>query len=418
MFKKNRFKIFAITTAISLIPLIALCVTSGILLSGVKNSAGPDSKLGTTASNAGAEALSAQIESDLVIRARYITESIDAKLLQIENNTREVAAYTEKLYANPENYKERPLYYLEPGEDGILVPHIRTAGGINYEELLPEILLLGNAADVLDEYIVSGINVSASYIGTESGLFVLVDSNASLTNNREYDARTRSWYIGAKESGNLFWTDIFADASGRGASVSCAMPIYGPDGEFLAVAGTGAMMTQISETVTSAEIGEEGYAFLLNNRGEVVISPKNNAIADPTGTLIGESYIMSSMEDKRTLADEMMNGRTGVLKLTLDGSDVYVAYAPLSRTDWSVGVVMPAAEVSKPVTAMQEEINVLISESETAAADYKSTAVIVIAFTAVAAFILAAALAWRFSKTISIQTEDDDDGGENRDEDE
>jgi sigma-B regulation protein RsbU (phosphoserine phosphatase) len=360
-----------------------------------------NNKLGTTASNASSEALSAQIESDLMVRAGAITESIDAKLLQVENNTRVIAAYAEKLYANPDNYKARPLKFLEPGEEGILVPYLRTAEGVNYDNLLPEISLLGNASEVLEEFSVSGINVSGSYIGTESGLFVLVDSNPSLTNSREYDARTRSWYIGAKEQRGLFWTDIFADASGRGASISCAMPVYGPDGKLLAVAGSGATMTKISETVNNAEIGEEGYAFLLNNRGEVVISPKNEIIADPTGVLIGESYIMSTSEDKRTLAAEMMNRKTGVLKLMFDGSEVYVAYAPLSSTDWSVGVVMPAAEVSKPVTAMQEDINVLISESETAVKNYMSTAVTVTIIAVVVVLIFAVTLSWRFSKTIS-----------------
>ncbi|MDR0986785.1 MAG: Cache 3/Cache 2 fusion domain-containing protein [Ruminococcus sp.] len=404
MFKKIRTKVFAVTLSIALIPIIGLGIASGIILSGMKNSAaGPNSKLGATASNTGAEALSAQIERDLMIRAESITESIDAKLLQIENNSRAIAAYAEKLYANPENYSDRPLSYLEPGEDGVLVPYLRTAEGINYDSLLPEISLLGNATEVLEEFIVRKINVSASYIGTESGLFVLVDSNPSLTNTHEYDARTRSWYIGAKEREGLFWTDIFADASGRGASVSCAMPVYGPDGKLIAVAGTGATMTQISETVNNAEIGKEGYAFLLNKRGEVVISPKNEILADPTGALIGESYQMSSDEDKRTLAAEMMNGRTGILELTLDGFAVYVAYAPLSRTDWSVGVVMPAAEVSSPVIAMQEEISALISESETAAMNYISTAVTVTALTVIIVLILAAALSWHFSKTISAE---------------
>jgi sigma-B regulation protein RsbU (phosphoserine phosphatase) len=405
MFKKIRIKIFAVTLAVALVPLIGLYIASGIVLSGMKSSAGQGDSLGTTASNAGVEALSAQIESDLVIRARYIAESIDAKLLQTENNTKAVAAYVTKLYANPEDFAARPLNYLKPGEDGILVPHIKTAAGVSYDDSLPEISLLGNATEVLEEFVVRSINVSASYIGTESGLFVIMDSNEAITGSQELDARTRSWYIGAKESGGLYWTEIFADAMGRGASVSCAMPVYGPDGELLAVAGTGTTMTQISDTVNNAEIGEEGYAFLLNNRGEVVISPKNETIADPMGTLIGESYRMSSNEDKRTLATEMMNGRTGVLELNLDGSDVYVAYAPLSRTDWSVGVVMPAAEVTTPVKAMQEEINAIISENETAVLKFVSTSETIIAVTAIAVLILTAALSWRFSKTISDQIE-------------
>ncbi|MDR0987327.1 MAG: SpoIIE family protein phosphatase [Ruminococcus sp.] len=402
MHRKIHSKILAVILVTALIPLVGLGTASALLLSGMKNNALDTNKeLGSTAATDSGHALTNQIENDLTARASSIADSVDGKLLQIENQTRIVAAYTEKLYANPENYASRPLNYLQPGEEGTTVPHIRTAEGVNYDDILPELSLLGNAADVLEEYLVTGINVTASYIGTESGFFETVDTTASIPNRKDYDARTRSWYIGAKESGTLFWTDIFADASGRGASLSCAMPIYAPDGSLKAVAGTGATMEKISEIVAGAKIGESGYAFLLNKRGEVVITPKSDFETDETGALIGENYANSEVANIRALGENMVAGKGGITRLTLDGQDVFVAYAPLSRTGWSIGVVMPNAEVTAPVSDMEKSINTLISQSEAAVNSYMTTAVTVVIVAVLLVLLLAVILSFRFATTIS-----------------
>ncbi|MDR0974275.1 MAG: SpoIIE family protein phosphatase [Ruminococcus sp.] len=393
--RKIRSKILAVILVTALIPLAGLSAASVGLLSGMKgNALDTNNKLGITAAEDSGTALTNQIENDLTARAAAIADSVDGKLLQIENHTRVVAEYAEKLYANPEDYVARPLTYLKEDEVGTTIPHIRTAEGVSVEDVLPEISLLGNASDVLDEFLVTGINVSASYIGTESGFFVTFDSNATGPNNMNYDPRTRSWYEGAKESGTLFWTDIFFDASGRGVSLSCAMPIYAPDGTLKAVAGTGATMEKISEIVSGAKIGTSGYAFLLNNHGEMVITPKSDFV-------VGESYIENADDNVNAIGNAMTAGESGIKRLILNGEDVFVAYAPLPRTGWSIGVVMPNAEVNAPVTAMQEDINGLITESETAVESYMTTAVSVVIIAVILAVILSMILSFRFSTTIS-----------------
>jgi sigma-B regulation protein RsbU (phosphoserine phosphatase) len=365
------------------------------------NAIDTNKELGETASNGSNIALQTQIESDLTARANSIADSVDGKLLQIENQTRVAAAYATDLYKNPEDFASRPLLYLQPGQEGTTVPHIRTAEGVSYDEILPELSLLGNASEVLSQYLVTGINVTASYIGTESGFFITVDTTASNPNRVDYDARTRGWYIGAKESGTLFWTDIFADASGRGASLSCAMPIYGADGTLRGVAGTGATMEKISEIVSGAKIGEQGYAFLLNAKGEVVITPHSNLISDDAGTITGENYLENAEPAVKALAESMTMGKSGLSRVSLDGQTVYVAYAPLSRTKWSIGVVMPESEVKMPVELMLSEIDVQRENSEKTVNSFMSLAIAITITTVGLVMALALIMSFKFSKTIS-----------------
>jgi sigma-B regulation protein RsbU (phosphoserine phosphatase) len=399
--RKIRSKILAVILVTALIPLAALGAASVILLSGMRtNAVDTNNELGTTASQDSATALRLQIESDLTARAAAIADSVDAKLLQIENQTRVNAKYAEKLYTNPGNYPARPLNYLQPSQVGTTIAHIRTAESVNYDDALPEISLLGNAADVLDEFLVTGINVSANYIGTETGIFVTVDTNSSGPNRKDYDPRSRGWYIGAKQNGDLFWTDIFADSTGRGASISCAMPIYA-DGKLKGVAGTGATLSRISEIVSGAKIGESGYAFLLNQRGEVVITPHSALVTDEEGNIVGENYLESEDSSVRHLAESMTKGQSGVRQITLNGQEVIVAFAPLQRTGWSIGAVIPNTEAIAPVTSMQKDIDGLIQKSETAVETYMTTAVTVVVIAVVLALVLSAILSFRFSSTIS-----------------
>jgi sigma-B regulation protein RsbU (phosphoserine phosphatase) len=401
MFRKIRTKILTVMLITALIPLIALGgASAGLLFTMRTNSINTNAELGKTAASDAGTALNSQITSDLAVRAGSLADSVDAKLLEVENHTRIVAAYAEKLYANPENYAVHPLEYLQPGQEGTPVPHIRTAPGVTYDAILPELDTLGNVSDVLEEFLVTDINVTASYVGTESGFFVTVDTTASGPNRMDYDPRTRGWYQGAKDTGGLFWTDIFADASGRGASISCAMPIY-QNGRLKAVAGTGATMSEISEIVRGATIGNSGYAFLLNGRGEVVITPRSEYAVDEDGNVIGENYLESKDEEVYALADAMTKGQNSVRQLSLDGQDVIVAFAPLKRTDWSIGVVMPRAEVTAPIEAMQKSIQGLSAESENTINNYMTVSFVVIVVAVVLALVLALIMSLRFAGTIS-----------------
>jgi sigma-B regulation protein RsbU (phosphoserine phosphatase) len=401
MFRKIRTKILTVMLITALIPLIALGgASAGLVVAMRQNSIETNSELGNTAATDAGRALRDQITDDLTVRATAIAESVDAKLLAVENHTRIVAAYAEKLYANPENYKSHPLEYLQPGQEATTVPHIRTAPGVTYAEILPELDVLGNVSDVLAEFLVTDINVTASYVGTESGFFITVDTMATVPNRKDYDARTRSWYKGAKTKGGLFWTEIFADSTGRGASISCAMPIY-HNGKLQAVTGTGSTMEKISEIVKGASIGKSGYAFLLDRHGEVVITPHSDFLTDESGNVIGENYLENSNPDVVELAKDMTSGKNNVRELILEGSEVIVAYAPLARTGWSIGVVMPSSEVTEPIAHMQSSIQGLSTKSENAINSFMAISFGVIAVAVVLAVVMAMIMSLRFAGTIS-----------------
>jgi sigma-B regulation protein RsbU (phosphoserine phosphatase) len=347
--KTLRGKVLATILLLAIIPLAVLGTISMVGMSNMRD----------TASSDGRSALIEQISLSMETLAAERAALVDEKLTFIRNQTLAVKNYAELLYATPEAYAARPVDYLNPQDENTLTPHIKTAEGLSPDDVYEELNLLGNATDVLRQFAATDVeSIGGSYIGTETGLFVVVDKLAAAEGSQNYDPRTRGWYVGAKEKGDVFWTPIFTDASGRGASVSCAAPIYAPDGTLKGVAGSGADMQTISPVVTGATIGETGYAFLLDETGKVVISPHtDDIVGDENGLLVGEDYLNSPDDAVRSLGEAMVGRRSGVVRLVLGGVESFVAFHPLTATEWSLGVVVPVSQAVAPADALVGKIS-------------------------------------------------------------
>jgi sigma-B regulation protein RsbU (phosphoserine phosphatase) len=188
-----------------------------------------------------------------------------------------------------------------------------------------------------------------------------VDKSSSGSNRTNYDARTRTWYIGAKEKNGLFLTDMYADASGRGAGMTVSMPFYDlSNGRkvFKGVAGSGFLLAEnVNKIIDSTKIGKTGYAFILNNKGQVVLNPRNtDLLTDEAGNIVGEDYLNSPDPKLRDVAQKMLDKESGVTELEMDGKAVYLAYHPLNTVDWSFGVIVEIDEVIIPAKLIQQDI--------------------------------------------------------------
>jgi len=49
-----------------------------------------------------------------------------------------------------------------------------------------------------------------------------------------FDSRVRPWYIGGKEKGDVYWTNVYIDATIRNPIVTVAVPVY-VDGRLILV---------------------------------------------------------------------------------------------------------------------------------------------------------------------------------------
>lgn len=179
-----------------------------------------------------------------------------------------------------------------------------------------------------------------------------------------FEASTRQWYQLAllKGMGETVYSDIIEDAHGGGECIVCAQPVY-LNGEIVAVAGVGSYLDKVDEVVLTTSIGENGYAFMVNQNGNVIISPKKH------GDTANYEWKTIDLRDSKNkvlaeLAEDMIAGGSGVERLILDDREVYLAYAPLKSLGWSFVTVMDVSEVIAPAVKLHQHILDIAAEVE------------------------------------------------------
>ena len=103
----------------------------------------------------------------------------------------------------------------------------------------------------------------------------------------DFDARERGWYKAAVEAeGKTIWTSPYIDQATGEIIVTAARAFYDERGRLLGASGIDIFTGTLMEMVGKAEIGDTGYAIVLDNQG--------NFISHPNAARIGESAAQTS----------------------------------------------------------------------------------------------------------------------------
>jgi hypothetical protein len=269
MFKQIKSRVLAVILSTSVGALLLLSLVCMVSILNIRRVALIHSDLlGGTAAEDGRVALELQMQRQLMTLAQDKASLADGKLSVIQNQTTMIADIATHIATYKSQYVPRKIDYLysdqlsaDPDRAEGITLQLATAGDITSAAVWDEVYLMANIGDLLRQISVIDIGITDSYIGAESGFF-LIARKAVFADPKAFDARTRSWYIGAKERDGLFWTDIFADAITGVPSISCAMPFYDLSGGKRVLKGVAANGTELSENVhkiiDSTKIGETG----------------------------------------------------------------------------------------------------------------------------------------------------------------
>lgn len=309
-----------------------------------------------------------------VEKAAYIEE----KFVTVETYVLGIASLATDIYDNPERYPDRPVELplqdseelaaqllwsaalVDSGEDGTIQPQIPPA--------TEELLKLGNVQDLLVQYNAHNDMVSSTYIATESGWMIQADYISFSKYGEDnvpmpYEAAERQWYRWGRDGipGEVIYTEVIRDIHEGGDCIVCASPVC-HDGQVVAVAGVGSYLSTVNNAVLDTVIGEGGYAFLVNEKGQVMVSGRAEG---ETAACAEQAVDLRESENEQLAraASRMTLGWSESMRLTLDGREVYLAYAPLNRLGWSFVTVMDVEEVIAPAWAGQEMILSLTDEA-------------------------------------------------------
>jgi len=324
------------------------------LLGTRKTMVSAGNKLGDSAATDARRLLIEQTENELSRLAQSKAAVSDEKLAATVEYVRIISQIATDIKSNPQRYGRRTISFPDTtNTDGkvtvmVQIPNQTTT----YNMLRNEIELMANIQDLLLSIQTNNANVGTTYVGTEYGVTVCADPD-SAQKTPYFDPRTRPWYINAKQANGLIWTDVFEDYLGRGMAITCAQPFYDASGEIAGVAGMGTFLAVLSEEVIGTKIGETGYAFIINQKGEIIIS--DNIEKDEDGKIIRENILEIEAFPRETSL-KMINREHGIDHFIMDGKEKLIAFHELSTVPWSLAVIIDAEEVISPALMLENNI--------------------------------------------------------------
>jgi HAMP domain-containing protein len=242
--------------------------------------------------------------------------------------------------------------------DHLLMPWTGNGyGSMELDKFLgAEKLILQQIVRMLVSVVGKNPHVTLGYLGTETNIMAMndLDAVASIGSLEGYVNTQRPWYIKAKEMGKTIWTAPYVDANTRDLVVTCATPVYKPNGALVGVVGFDVLLTTVQKDILTMDIGYNSYAMLIDSEGKVLVRPG----MDRKDTRWDKTYATEDLAHTGNLAfngivEGMIRGESGVASYGDSGGIKYIGYSPLPGVGAAMAIVADRREVIKPAVAMQ-----------------------------------------------------------------
>lgn len=313
-------------------------------------------QLGDRAVSESTTALESNAEASLLLLATDQADISDVVFEQVESEMDTLAGYAATVQSQTDASSPRPLYSQsalpqDPTSSSVYI----LAPGVTRTDVQDELFSLASMDDVMRPMLASDPRITQVYLGTGSGILYVHPWVTGISSS--YDPRTRDWYVRAIKTGTISWSDPYIDAAGKGLMVTCSRPVNGGnDGKNWVVASDVTLST-INTQIINTQIGDRGYALLIDSRGNVVSRP--GITAGEKGwdeSFATENLLSSNNSALAAVARDMVAGKSGTARVPFSDGEKYVAYASLKSVNWSVAIVVPVDEVIAPAESTRAQI--------------------------------------------------------------
>ncbi len=162
-------------------------------------------------------------------------------------------------------------------------------------------------------------------------------------------------YVKTAFAGVANMSDISISRVTNSAVMMLAAPIY-QENEVVAVIAARLPGNTLSNITNAVKFGEGGYAYLVNKDGTMIAHPNEGYVLEQRN-FIAEAQENKELAPLAQVITRMINGEKdfGSYK-NLEGQEVYMGFAPVEGTSWSVGVGALKTEVMSSLNTLQRSI--------------------------------------------------------------
>ncbi len=294
------------------------------------------------------------------------------QLLNSQANVTKVATYIKNVFENPANFtsawrfddhvKKQPTnqWWNAPTE----LPNILLQNFIKPDAAMKKRVEALHQLDLIGpQLLASDSNAVALYfIGDRGESFYYPNIDLGNIVPPDFDPRSPDFYtVGMPQNDpdrTVVWTPVYDDPAGTGLTITASHPVYLGD-TFQGVASVDLSLNAIAKSIESYSPIESSYAFLIDKDGRAVALPSQGYTdlldRSPKKDEFGADLSKVSGQFATVLAD-MRAGRDGFTNANANHESLYVAYAPLKDTPFSLGIVARKDVLLKAVADLRAQV--------------------------------------------------------------
>lgn len=166
----------------------------------------------------------------------------------------------------------------------------------------------------------------------------------------EYDYYNKVWYKTPRQLGEACWVDPFDDYNEGTLCTteliaSYCKPLCLEGDHIVGVISTDLSFSRLTKTINDTEQPyPNAYFFLVGSDGRYLMHPDTTRLFKKT---IFTDADLNNQTDMIALGYEMIAGKQGSMKVTIDGKLFHVCFCPVPSTSWSLALACPDSDVLK-----------------------------------------------------------------------
>lgn len=183
----------------------------------------------------------------------------------------------------------------------------------------------------------------------------------------DFDVTSRLWYVNASPvnnpEGGVVWAEPYQDAALNGLVITASVPVFDAQDQFQGVAAMDIQLTQITDVVAGVQVGDTGYAFLVDSANRLIAFPEAGYgdfnITDETarlGEILDSSVLPDAAPQFFEILETVSASREGVFGITVGGNERFVAFQQIPEVDYKLVIIVPTAELLTEAELVRSQI--------------------------------------------------------------
>ena len=159
----------------------------------------------------------------------------------------------------------------------------------------------------------------------------------------EYDYKSQEWFQKPLETAGGYWSEPYYDEGGGGVIMTTySVPVM-VKGKPAAVFTADVSLDWLTELVGSVKVYPNTYNFMISRTGRIMVSPAETLVMRHSIQEVAQKT--DGSEVFAEVGESMLAGKPGNTQLKYNGKVLRVFFDTISRTGWSMSIIIPEEDI-------------------------------------------------------------------------